>query len=213
MTDKQEHESIVVLLSRVMEDVGAVRKSDRNEAQRFNFRGIDAVTNAVSPALRKHGVVVMPKVVSERREQVTTTKGSAMNYVAVVVEYTFYGPAGDSVSCSTLGAAFDSGDKAEPKAMSVAMRVALLQALCLPTDEPDVDSEVHEMVRQAEPTPDTDGANLWVEKLKEAIDSGEAVSVLNVRKEMAENKVLDHMFQQQTLSKWADKAMAKVGKP
>ena len=35
---------------------------------------------------------------------------------------------------------WDTGDKAMPKAMSVAMRTALIQALALPTDEPDPDS-------------------------------------------------------------------------
>jgi hypothetical protein len=36
------------------------------------------------------------------------------------------------------------GDKAAPKAMSVAFRTALLQALALPTDEPDPDSQSFE---------------------------------------------------------------------
>ena len=38
----------------------------------------------------------------------------------------------------------DSGDKATAKAMSVAFRTALLQALALPTDEPDPDSQSYE---------------------------------------------------------------------
>ena len=40
--------------------------------------------------------------------------------------------------------AWDSGDKAAPKAMSVAFRTALLQALALPTDDPDPDSQSYE---------------------------------------------------------------------
>ena len=54
--------SIYKQLGLVMEEVGAVKKADRNDHQKFNFRGIDAVVNAVSPALRKHGVVVVPEV-------------------------------------------------------------------------------------------------------------------------------------------------------
>jgi len=61
---------IVKLLSKVMEDVGAVRKTERNTHQSFNFRGIDNVVNAVSPALRKHGVVVVPHVNSSEAETV-----------------------------------------------------------------------------------------------------------------------------------------------
>ena len=38
----------------------------------------------------------------------------------------------------------DGGDKATAKAMSVAFRIALLQALALPTSEPDPDSTSYE---------------------------------------------------------------------
>ena len=44
-------------LRAVMKDVGAVKKGDRNTQGNFNFRGIDAVTNAVYPALVEHGVM------------------------------------------------------------------------------------------------------------------------------------------------------------
>ena len=42
-------------IAAVLADVQAVRKGDRNEAQKFSFRGIDAVVNAVGPAFRAHG--------------------------------------------------------------------------------------------------------------------------------------------------------------
>ena len=47
-------------VANVMRDVVAVRKGERNEHFRFNFRGIDAVMNTVGPVLRTHGVVVVP---------------------------------------------------------------------------------------------------------------------------------------------------------
>lgn len=136
---------IVEALSKVMAYVGAVKKGDRNEAQRFNFRGIDAVVNAVSPALRMHGVVVTPELVSIDRDTVEVgQKRTPMGHVTVVVKYTFTATDGSSLSATVAGEAMDSGDKATPKAMSVAFRTALLQALCLPTDEPDPDSHTYE---------------------------------------------------------------------
>lgn len=135
---------IIKKLSAVMEAVGAVSKDGRNTAQNFNFRGIDAVVNAVSPALRKEGVVVVPRLVDKTYDTVTTTKGSQMSHIQVVVEYCFYAPDGSHISATTAGEAFDSGDKATAKAMSVAFRTALLQALCLPTDEIDPDAESYE---------------------------------------------------------------------
>lgn len=146
--------TIYEALASVMSDVQAVKKADRNDAQRFMFRGIDAVVNAVGPALRKHGVTVSPRV--DLYEYGTVTVGSGdkarpMGHVRVLVTYTFHGPAGDSLPAQAPGEAFDAGDKATPKAMSVAFRTALLQALALPTDEPDPDATTYERAPAAPP--------------------------------------------------------------
>lgn len=140
-----EHSNIYEALSAVMAEVGAVRKGDYNEGQRFNFRGIDAVVNAVSPALRRHGVIVTPKVESIDYGTVEVGRNrTPMGHVRVLVNYTFTHVTGGTVAATVPGEAMDSGDKATAKAMSVAFRTALLQALCLPTDEPDPDSQSYE---------------------------------------------------------------------
>ncbi len=133
-------------LNAVMRQVGAVRKTDRNtQGQGYNFRGIDAVTNAVYPALVEHGVFVTPNVVDyEYGTVVVGSRRTEMGHARLTVQFTFYGPAGDSVTATTAGEAFDSGDKATAKAHSVALRTALLQTLMLPTDEPDPDTHTYE---------------------------------------------------------------------
>ena len=60
MTDTQL--SIAQAMTAIMKEVGAIAKKDKNTSQGFNFRGIDSVVNAVSPALQKYGVVVVPTV-------------------------------------------------------------------------------------------------------------------------------------------------------
>lgn len=124
----------------VMREVQGVAKRDKNSAQGFNFRGIDAVVNAIGPALRKHGAFIVPTVVDEHREQVTSAKGSQLNVARVQVMYSIYAVEGDPISGVVAAEAFDSGDKATAKAMSVAYRTFMLQTFCLPTDEPDPDS-------------------------------------------------------------------------
>lgn len=129
----------------VMAEVQALGKHQRTDSgNRFNFRGVDDVMNAVGPALRRHGVAVVPTKVEHIGEEVTTTKGARMRNVTVLVSYAIHGPAGDTMSGAAAGEAADSGDKATPKAMSVAFRTFLLQALCLPTDEPDPDRYQYE---------------------------------------------------------------------
>ena len=145
MTEKIDNRSIYERLNAVMIEVTAVKKSDRNDHQKFNFRGIDAVVNAVGPALRKHGVIVQPEVQSHTYnvEQFGSNRTS-MGHVQVLVKYTFRGLLGDALETVSAGEATDSGDKATAKAMSVAFRTALLQTLCLPTDEPDPDHFTYE---------------------------------------------------------------------
>lgn len=137
--------TIQAALAAVMADVTHVGKEGKNSAQGYSFRGIDGVLNAVGPALRRHGVVVMPHL--ERVEHLVVEVGknrTAMRQATVSVRYVFHGPAGDSLDCVVAGEAMDSGDKATSKAMSVALRTALIQALALPTHEPDPDEVSYE---------------------------------------------------------------------
>jgi hypothetical protein len=137
--------TIVEALNEIMKAVGGIAKKDRNQAQGFNFRGIDSVVNAVSPALQKFGVVVFPTVEDCSYETVEIGRNrTAMGHVRVRVSYTFIGAGGDSLKTTVVGEAMDSGDKATAKAMSVAFRTALLQALCLPTDDIDPDATSYE---------------------------------------------------------------------
>jgi hypothetical protein len=136
--------SVIQALSAVMEDVQAVGKGDRNTQQGYMFRGVDAVVNAVGPALRQHGVVVVPVGSRYEAEEYVTQKGTRMRGVTMTVRFRFYGPAGDHIDAQVCGESSDSGDKAVPKAHSVAYRTLLLEALCIPTDEPDPDAESHE---------------------------------------------------------------------
>lgn len=129
----------------VMADVRELAKGDRNAQQGFNFRGVDAVMNAVGPALRTHGVSVIPSGITDLHASSYTTKsGTVMRDVLLVAHYTIHGPSGDTMSGAAAGEASDAGDKATPKAMSVAYRTFLLEALTLPTSDPDPDASSYE---------------------------------------------------------------------
>jgi hypothetical protein len=140
-----ESPQIFKALALVMADVGAVRKAEFNSHQKFSFRGIDAVINAVSPAFRNHGVFCIPKVISSEYESVQVGQNrTVMGHARVMVRYTFHASDGSSVAATVTAESMDSGDKATAKAMSVAYRTALLQTLCLPTDEADPDADTFE---------------------------------------------------------------------
>lgn len=137
------HPMIYAALSAVMGDVGHVGKTRKNTQQNYQFRGIDDVLSAVQDVLVKHGVVVVPRVLKTWRSVVQTKGGSVMYSVRLLVEHKFYARDGSHVVCVTLGEAMDTGDKASNKAMSQALKYALVETLCIPTYEKDRDTEEH----------------------------------------------------------------------
>lgn len=128
-------------ISAVMADVGAVGKDKVNQLQKYNFRGIDDVMNALNPAMVKHKVFVAPEVLEEKREERTTGKGGLLIYSILKVKFTFYTVDGSSVEATVIGEAMDSGDKSMNKAMSAAFKYACFQTFCIPTEEMK-DSEI-----------------------------------------------------------------------
>lgn len=141
-------------INMVMAEVGAVGKTSKNQSQGFMYRGIDAVMNALSPAMVKAKIFVVPEVLEQTREERTSVKRdrdgsertSTLLYSIIRVKYTFYAEDGSSVSATVIGEGMDSGDKATNKAMSIAFKYACFQVFCIPTEEMvDPDAECHEV--------------------------------------------------------------------
>lgn len=133
------------VITEVMGAVRSVGKDGVNAHQNFKFRGIDAVVNAIGPALRTAGGFIVPNVIDARHEVAQSAKGGTLNTVRLQVEFSVYGQEGDPVTGTVSAEAFDSGDKATAKCMSVAYRTFMLQLFCLPTDEPDPDADSYKL--------------------------------------------------------------------
>lgn len=169
------HPSITELLARVMADVDHVGKDGWNKTQSYNFRGIDAVLNRVGPAFRAYGIVPKPKLKKVTYETIAVgANRTPMTRCTVEVKYRFKGPAGDYEDVVVPGEAFDSGDKATAKAMSVAYRIALIQLLALPTTEPDPDESSYERA----PAAVTD--QRWLADVRQRIAAATDHDALNV---------------------------------
>lgn len=138
--------NIYQTISDVMAEIGAIGKDKKNQSQGFMYRGIDAVMNALSPALVKHKLFVVPEILEQIREERTNKNGTTLIYSVCKIKYTFYAEDGSSVSAIVIGEGMDSGDKATNKAMSIAFKYACFQVFCIPTEEMvDPDAEVHEL--------------------------------------------------------------------
>ncbi|MFM1369269.1 ERF family protein [Yersinia enterocolitica] len=123
-------------------------KKERKQGSQvtYAFRGIDAVYNALAPALVKHGLLILPRCTERTSCERVSKSGGALFYITVRAEFDFVSVEDGSIhTVVTYGEAMDSGDKATNKAMSIAYKYAAFQAFCIPTEETaaDPDAEIH----------------------------------------------------------------------
>lgn len=122
-------------ITKILEEVPAIGKNKRNTTQNFMFRGIDDVMNTFQPLLAKHKVFIVPQVLEQTREERQTSKGGTLLYSICKIKYIFYAEDGSSIEAIVVGEGMDSGDKATNKAMAIAMKYAMFQVFCIPTEE------------------------------------------------------------------------------
>lgn len=122
-----------------------IAKNHKNESQGFKFRGIDDVMNRMAQHLVEANLVIAPNIRSREVYERTNSRGNALFYVTVLVDFTVYSSVdGSSIVCSVPGEAMDSGDKATNKALSIAYKYMAFQLFAIPIDE-DPDRHVHEV--------------------------------------------------------------------
>lgn len=132
-------------ITKIMEEIPAIGKDQTNKTQGFKYRGIDDVMNTLQPLLSKNKVFIVPQILEQTREERTTNKGGNLIYSICKIKYIFYAEDGSYIEAVTVGEGMDSGDKATNKAMAIAMKYALFQVFCIPTEEmKDPDGETPE---------------------------------------------------------------------
>lgn len=147
-----------------------ITKDRRNQSQGYNFRGIDDVFNALSPMLARHGLCILPRILSRECVERTSQKGGVLFYVTVEAEFDFVSAEdGSKHTVRTYGEAMDSADKATNKAMSAAYKYAALQAFAIPT-EADNDADAHNFDVKPTAQPVASKAESWIAKIAAAAD-------------------------------------------
>lgn len=126
-----------------LSSIGITKDRRNTQGAGYNFRGIDDVYNAIAPLLAKHGLCILPRVLSRECVERISKSGGALFYVSVEVEFDFVAAEdGSKHTIKTFGEAMDSGDKGTNKAMSAAYKYAAFQAFSIPT-ESDNDADAH----------------------------------------------------------------------
>jgi hypothetical protein len=147
-------------INRVTEELAreGITKSRNNAQQGYKFRGIDDVYNAIASVVSKHGLCILPRVLSREVTERATKNGGVMSYVVTDMEFDLVCAEDDSMhTIRVVGEAMDSADKATNKAMSAAMKYACLMAFQIPTEgDNDADATtppVGPRVESAAPAP------------------------------------------------------------
>lgn len=154
----------------IMSEIGFISKDRKNTQQGYQFRGIDDVYLALQGPLAKAGVFFSTKVIDQKREEKPSKSGGILIYTILTVKFTFYAQDGSNFSSTTVGEAMDSGDKSSNKAMSTALKYAMLQLFCIPT-EGDNDTENH----SPEPTSKTIGIDLSAQQQYATVNSVQGI--------------------------------------
>lgn len=122
-----------------------ISKDSTNSVQGFKFRSIDAFYNALAPLLAKHGLVILPRVISRAVTERQTNKGGILFSVVLEIDYDFVAAKDGSIHTARFyGEASDSGDKGTNKALSAGYKYCVMETFCVPVkghiDDSDADT-------------------------------------------------------------------------
>jgi hypothetical protein len=145
--NKTVYQLIASVSAEIAQD--GISKSRKNQQQGYSFRGIDDVYNALAPVMAKHGLVILPRILSRELTERASAKGGVLFSVVVEAEFDFVSSHdGSKHTVKTYGEAMDSADKATNKAMSAAYKYAAFQTFCIPTEgDNDADAVTHVVQR------------------------------------------------------------------
>jgi hypothetical protein len=134
-----EGKSIYKQLSDIQKAIPVIEKGQRNDFQKYNFRGIDDIYNNLSGILANNQVLILPKIINQHFETIYTEKGNDKKVafkVYYVVEFTFLSLIdGSSVVMSMAGEGADASDKTTGKAMSNTYKYALAEMFMIPFED------------------------------------------------------------------------------
>lgn len=136
---KKDGKQIFQKLIDVKKDLTAIGKGKYNN-QGWSFRGIDDLQKALKPVLDKHEVGLRLKCHqnAEHYQEGVDYKGKpkVSKNTRILMEYIAFAGDGSELPLAMVPAeGIDPGDKGTNKALSYAMKYALIQAFCVPTED------------------------------------------------------------------------------
>lgn len=126
---------IYSLIPKIMADIQAIGKDQKNLHQNYKFRGIDDMYNAIHPILVKHGVFCCPQVQKTETAEIETSDGKTAFRILHTISHKFYADDGSFIEVIMPGEGIDRSDKASNKAISGAMKYTFIELFSIPTED------------------------------------------------------------------------------
>lgn len=140
-TETKQPEIFNAILN-IMEGLEPVQKNKVNPSQHYKYRGIEDVYSALNPMLIANKVILIPELLSHNLTDFNSKSGSLLFRAIVSMKYTFKSTLdGSEAHCIMTGEGMDTGDKATPKAISMAFKYMAFQMFCIPIPDEGADAE------------------------------------------------------------------------
>jgi hypothetical protein len=126
-------------LAEVMKSVGYIQKDKdiiKNGRVLYRVVSHDTVIRETRPHFIEHGITVIPTITDHARQ------GANLTIANIQVEFVNIDNPEDKITVNYFGYGVDKSDKGPGKAISYAVRYAILKVLCLETgDDPENDTD------------------------------------------------------------------------
>lgn len=127
--------NILQRINAVMQELDYLQK-EKKQGMQYSFVSHDKVTGAIRPLLVKHGIVCFPTDFNVKQEGNRTQLQCKVVFVNIENH-------SDKIAVDSFGYGIDAQDKGPGKAISYAVKYALLKTFALETgDDPDQDQHV-----------------------------------------------------------------------
>jgi hypothetical protein len=126
-------------LGEVRRRIGYIQKRGYNDRYNYSYVSAADIAGMVGDILAELGVVVIPRLESITYEPFTPGRPDSVRVAHVIMAYAFTDVnTGEEMTARVAGEGLDPGDKAPYKAMTGALKYALLQSFLLATgDDPE----------------------------------------------------------------------------
>ena len=126
---------LVAAINQVMAEVSRVKKTGVNTHHRYRYASEEDLLEAIRPAMVRAGLVMMPGDVRILNQ--SDTGKNTLIYIGV--DYDLHHTSGTGMKLTVASSGIDNQDKAIPKAMTMALKYAIIQLFLIPRSDNDPD--------------------------------------------------------------------------